>query len=248
MEVHHHGHKPKDWKEYITEFIMLFAAVTLGFFAENQREHYVERHREVQYMESLMEDLSKDKYDINECNKFSINQTKFIDTAITLLSEGNWTPKNIKTIYRASLKLSGNRPSTFIDRTSAQLRSGGMRLIEDKKVATLITEYWQLIAQLNEFENVTIHEYKLNVKNMTYKIFDGTNYLDAKNKIIKEDAELMTYDKNVLKEYNNRLLNLNYDLKAYVIQYFYKKLDDKIDELQNAIASKYHISIEKSSK
>jgi hypothetical protein len=248
MEVHHHGHKPKDWKEYITEFIMLFAAVTLGFFAENQREHYVERHREVQYMESLMEDLSKDKYDINECNKFSINQTKFIDTAIILLSEGNWTPKNIKTIYRASLKLSGNRPSTFIDRTSAQLRSGGMRLIEDKKVATLITEYWQLIAQLNEFENVTIHEYKLNVKNMTYKIFDGTNYLDAKNKIIKEDAELMTYDKNVLKEYNNRLLNLNYDLKAYVIQYFYKKLDDKIDELQNAIASKYHISIEKSSK
>jgi len=248
MEVHHHGHKPKDWKEYITEFIMLFAAVTLGFFAENQREHYVERHREVQYMESLMEDLSKDKYDINECNKFSINQTKFIDTAIILLSEGNWTPKNIKTIYRASLKLSGNRPSTFIDRTSAQLRSGGMRLIEDKKVATLITEYWQLIAQLNEFENVTIHEYKLNVKNMTYKIFDGTKYLDAKNKIIKEDAELMTYDKNVLKEYNNRLLNLNYDLKAYVIQYFYKKLDDKIDELQNAIASKYHISIEKSSK
>jgi hypothetical protein len=105
-----------------------------------------------------------------------------------------------------------------------------------------------LIAQLNEFENVTIHEYKLNVKNMTYKIFDGTKYLDAKNKIIKEDAELMTYDKNVLKEYNNRLLNLNYDLKAYVIQYFYKKLDDKIDELQNAIASKYHISIEKSSK
>ncbi len=248
MEVHHHGHKPKDWKEYVTEFIMLFAAVTLGFFAENQREHYVERHREVQYMESLMEDLSKDKYDINECKKFSITQTKFIDTAITLLSEGNWTPKNIKTIYRASLKLSGNKPSTFIDRTSAQLRSGGMRLIEDKKVATLITEYWQLIAQLNEFENVTIHEYKLNVKNMTYKIFDGTNYLDAKNKIIKEDAELMTYDKNVLKEYNNRLLNLNYDLKAYVIQYFYKKLDDKIDELQNAIASKYHISIEKSSK
>jgi len=208
----------------------------------------IERHREVQYMESLMEDLSKDKYDINECNKFSINQTKFIDTAIILLSEGNWTPKNIKTIYRASLKLSGNRPSTFIDRTSAQLRSGGMRLIEDKKVATLITEYWQLIAQLNEFENVTIHEYKLNVKNMTYKIFDGTKYLDAKNKIIKEDAELMTYDKNVLKEYYNRLLNLNYDLKAYVIQYFYKKLDDKIDELQNAIASKYHISIEKSSK
>ena len=123
-----------------------------------------------------------------------------------------------------------------------------MRLIEDKKVATLITEYWQLIAQFNEYETVTIHEYKMNVKNMTYKIFDGTKYLDAKNKIIKDDATLMTYEDNFLKEYLNRLLNLNYDLKAFVLQYFYKKLDNKIDELQSAIASKYHIDIEKSSK
>jgi hypothetical protein len=250
MEVHHahHPSHKKKISEYFLEFFMLFFAVTLGFFAENQREHYVERHREVQYMESLMEDLAKDKYDIGECIKFTITQVGYIDTAITLLSKNNWTPENIKKIYRASLKVSGNRPSTFIDRTSAQLRSGGMRLIEDKKVATLITEYWQLIAQLSEFEKVTIHEYKMNVKNMTYKIFDGTKYLDAKNKVIKDDATLMTYDDNLLKEYNNRLLNLNYDLKAFVLQYFYKNLDNKIDELQNAIASKYHIDIEKSSK
>ena len=42
MEVHHHSHKPKNWKEYITEFIMLFTAVTLGFFAENLRERISE--------------------------------------------------------------------------------------------------------------------------------------------------------------------------------------------------------------
>ena len=28
----------RSWKEYGIEFLMLFAAVTLGFFAENQRE------------------------------------------------------------------------------------------------------------------------------------------------------------------------------------------------------------------
>jgi len=37
MEVHHKHHVPKKWSEYLTEFFMLFAAVTLGFFAENQR-------------------------------------------------------------------------------------------------------------------------------------------------------------------------------------------------------------------
>lgn len=28
MEVHHHAHKPKNWKEYFTEFMMLFLAVS----------------------------------------------------------------------------------------------------------------------------------------------------------------------------------------------------------------------------
>lgn len=57
-----------------------------------------------------------------------------------------------------------------------------------------------------------------------------------------------TYDNNILKECNNRLLNLNYDLKAFLLQNFYKELDNKIDELQNEIASKYYINVEKSSK
>jgi hypothetical protein len=243
MEVHHHSHKPKNWKEYITEFIMLFAAVTLGFFAENQREHYIEGQREIQYMESLLEDLAKDKYDLSESKKYITTQIKYIDTAIAVLSEGNWTPENIKTIYRTSLKVGGSRPTTFIDRTSAQLRSGGMRLIKDKKVATLITEYWQLIAQYNEYETVGVHEYKLNIKNMNYKIFDGTNFLDVKNKVIKDNATLMTYDKNYLLEYNNRLLNLNFDLKAYMNGYFLQNIEKKIDELQKAISESYHIAI-----
>jgi len=40
MEVHHHPdlhHKPKKWKEYFLEFLMIFLAVTLGFFAESYR-------------------------------------------------------------------------------------------------------------------------------------------------------------------------------------------------------------------
>ena len=31
MEVHHHSHHPKKWKEYVTEFLMLFLAVSMGF-------------------------------------------------------------------------------------------------------------------------------------------------------------------------------------------------------------------------
>ena len=100
MEVHHHSHHPKKWKEYLTEFVMLFVAVTLGFFAENQREHFVERHREVEYMESLMEDLSKDKEDLIAAKKFTEAQVLFQDTAIAILSKRDWSRENILTLYQ----------------------------------------------------------------------------------------------------------------------------------------------------
>ena len=48
MEVHKHPHHvthKKKWEEYILEFAMLFLAVFLGFIAENQREHYVDKKR-----------------------------------------------------------------------------------------------------------------------------------------------------------------------------------------------------------
>ena len=44
MEIHHQHHhdhpqhKEKMWKHYALEFLMLFLAVTLGFYAENIRE------------------------------------------------------------------------------------------------------------------------------------------------------------------------------------------------------------------
>jgi hypothetical protein len=53
----------------------------------------------------------------------------------------------------------------------------------------------------------------------------------------------MTYDKNFLLEYNNRLLNLNYDLKAFIDRFFYENIEKKIDELQKAISESYHIKI-----
>jgi len=58
MEVHHHPHvEKKNFKEYFLEFIMIFLAVTLGFFAENIREHYTEKNDARQYLESYRDEL-----------------------------------------------------------------------------------------------------------------------------------------------------------------------------------------------
>jgi hypothetical protein len=104
MEVHHShhhgGHQTKKWKEYITEFLMLFTAVTLGFFAENQREHYIEHLREKQYMQSLYEDLKKDTIELNSLKRVYTKQMKIIDTTINLFKIGEWNDVNLNKIYQ----------------------------------------------------------------------------------------------------------------------------------------------------
>ena len=61
MEVHHHAHTPrKKWTHYFWEFLMLFLAVTLGFFVENQREHYIEHVRAKDFSRTLLKDLQHD--------------------------------------------------------------------------------------------------------------------------------------------------------------------------------------------
>jgi len=45
MEVHHHPKvEKKNFKEYFLEGLMIFLAVTLGFFAETMRETIVENN------------------------------------------------------------------------------------------------------------------------------------------------------------------------------------------------------------
>lgn len=85
MEVHHHSHKPKNWKEYITEFIMLFAAVTLGFFAENIREHSIISHRIEQNKVAILKDLEQDAITIDSILIDEQNAIKTFDRLLNVL-------------------------------------------------------------------------------------------------------------------------------------------------------------------
>ncbi len=68
MEVHHHSSPApggthtsrKKWTHYLWEFLMLFLAVTLGFFVENKREHYIEAQRVKEFARTLAFDIACD--------------------------------------------------------------------------------------------------------------------------------------------------------------------------------------------
>ena len=68
MEVHHAHHPAhkKKWSEYLLEFFMLFFAVTLGFFAENVREHQVVIERKNQNLLAMVQDLKRDSVQLEQ--------------------------------------------------------------------------------------------------------------------------------------------------------------------------------------
>ncbi|MBM3456437.1 MAG: hypothetical protein FJX80_15095, partial [Bacteroidetes bacterium] len=89
MEVHHHSHKPKNWREYITEFVMLFAAVSLGFLAENIRERQIEQHRAEEFIEMFKIEIRKNEYLIDSVIKQDMPLLNYYDSLMYALRDKN---------------------------------------------------------------------------------------------------------------------------------------------------------------
>ena len=144
MEVHKHPHHvthKKKWGEYLLEFFMLFLAVFLGFVAENIRENSVERHREKEYMESLVNDIKADTANAGVVIRDFLHRQPYIDTIVT--SFGDMLHGNSKIYAQYRKKAYGSfadfNPS---DGTMQQLKNaGGLRLIRNKKVVDSILNY-----------------------------------------------------------------------------------------------------------
>lgn len=246
MEVHHphHVHHKKKWTEYITEFVMLFAAVTLGFFAENQRESYIERHRELQYMETLMEDLKRDTAELNTVKRSYTKQIGKLDSTIALFYKQEYSLPNLKTLYVLNLSTLGNRGVKLTERTSAQLKNaGGMRLIENKDVSNLIALYWHWSEFIQSYGNTT-EELKIKAREKSYSIFDQRYYKNIErgnaNLQVTDDVKLMTYDYNTLAEYTNRLSHVKNSIKNVQI-YMVDETKKVADSLITIISKQYDI-------
>jgi hypothetical protein len=214
MEVHHpHSHHgPKKWKEHFLEFFMLFLAVTLGFFAENQREHYVERHRETQYMESLVEDLKNDTAEFSKQLRGASYLVHKLDTALNIFYNDRWNDSILKKLYIVNLSYLGRRDVYLSERTSSQLKNaGGMRLIRSQNITDQISEYWHL-GEYGKTYGEVYEELKLQAREQSYSIFNQKYYNNisagAIGTSVVDGVKLMTNDKNVLAEFANRLSHI----------------------------------------
>src|SRR6266700_2928555 len=148
MEVHHHPdmhHERKKFKVYLLEFLMIFLAVTLGFFAESFREHISEKNMERQYMKQIVENL---KYDTIRCvfnaelNEELIRGMDSLRGEIRLAINGNI---NSNALYYYGLMYGGKYAIAAFNTSAIKefKNSGSLRLVESKKLMDEITEYYE---------------------------------------------------------------------------------------------------------
>jgi len=144
MEVHHPHHIPKKLKEYLTEFLMLFAAVTLGFLAENQREHYVEKLREKELATNLYMEMRADSIDLEKVIQFRIRKENYLNYLYeNYAGDVDDSVQQKKFQIAKFLGVTANSAITFEPRQAIlkQLESSGMlRYFKDTKLQFLLLD------------------------------------------------------------------------------------------------------------
>ena len=165
MEVHHPHHPvhKKNFKEYLLEFFMLFFAVTLGFFAENIREHYVEKEREITFLQNIHQDLRKDISEIDSTVAF-IDKKQLLADSLFLEVKNNNIPSHLPEFYYYIRNLSFRHLFESSDNGFTQLKtSGGLRLIENNEIIEKIQDYTtslnrtMSLQEINESTNLNLN-------------------------------------------------------------------------------------------
>ena len=198
MEVHAHSHTArKKWTHYFWEFLMLFLAVFCGFLAEYQLEHKIEKDREMQYMETMIEDLRTDSamFEINIKQRAS--RIVMMDSLVTLLNSPDQSLKGNE-IYFFARSISPPTNMFPNDRTIEQLKSSGnLRLIRNKDISNEIMTYDQFIRQ-TLFEMDDEIEIRGEYRRIASKVFRTTIFHEmiASDTIVKPKDNPKLYTSN----------------------------------------------------
>ena len=248
MEVHSHAHTPrKKWTHYFWEFFMLFLAVTLGFFVENQREHMVEHQREKQFMKSLLFDLKADTAQISSLQKFRIQRIIQLDTLMKLI-KSPLLKENTSAFYFNAVVSQFNEKFLPHNGALSQLKNaGGLRLIRKGNVIDSILQYDTRAQEIIDFENwerqrlVDLTTYNKIVdasvveQNSTYTYPDWP-YLYQKG---VGNPPLLSYDRHDLAQLYNRF-QLQKRMHSVVITDLHG-LNKTIERLIDLLEKEYHL-------
>ena len=246
MEVHAHSHTPrKKWTHYFWEFLMLFLAVFCGFLAEYKLEQTIERHKEKEYMQTMISDLKEDIVSLSRLVKDYKQKGLELDSLVYLLKTSDNKEQGSELYYYGR---KANRLTFFnsIDRTIQQMKnSGGFRLIKNESAANSILRYYSQMDGVyllqSNFNNQSI-EYRINSMPLFDPLVLETMVNDnTHGEIIKPAGSpvLLTYEKSSLLKL---ISNLHYMKGSRrVLQNYFTTIKDAAEKLIELLKKEYHL-------
>lgn len=173
MEVHHHPEVgKKGFKEYLLEGLMIFLAVTMGFFAETLREGITDNRQTHEYMQSMVRDLESDIALYRSSIKFNIQYSQMIDTIVTSFTEHK---NNKRQVYLMARRITlGSSVIAPNAKTFEQMKSGdAIHLIRNQHIADSIASYYQWIKKFDYWSD--LQRQRINdILAVNDKIFDAS--------------------------------------------------------------------------
>ena len=261
MEVHHHPqleHKPKPWKEYVLEGLMIFLAVFMGFIAENIREHIVEKNRAKEYMKEMVGNL---RFDTIRCRVNTMSNVKVIrgfDSLRTELKQAITGHANTNRLYYLGIKYGGDiGQAAFNTSAITELRSSGsLRLISNEKLIASIADYYdrRILAAKNALPEDAEREYgEIEDETFSWIYFDDligaekdqnfkVGYDYNKLLLIKPAPKLLKTSTEDLTRLYNKLCTIEMALKNYDFFLAYVKV--AAVPLINSIKKEYNLKDE----
>jgi hypothetical protein len=204
--------KTPSWKRYGMEFLMVFAAITLGFFADNQREKWSETARGVQYAQRLVEDLDLDSIRMEEVMANYALKEQQINTLIPLMQSGLEEKPFLDSLFAYfTLPGSGSLVTgiSFVENmaTRDELKSGNMRLIRSDSIVRHLSVYTRK-EQIFMGNQTRYREKRLELLGLIEEVYDmprlGLDKLQGK----KPEAHLLPLDPKQLRKVSNAVANL----------------------------------------
>lgn len=226
----------KKFRDYLSEGLMIFVAVVLGFLAENVRESVGNHEKEKEYIKSYLGNLVEDSSRLDEAIRNNSQKIVYLDSLMFLATKDFSTPANRVNLYRyfyyAGLYWEFmNNDATFLQLTN----SGGLRIIKKDHVADSIAEYAAALKIIYAVQEVYVQSIA-STMDVGQQIFDFSVLCDTsyyKNQqfanrfipLISDDHQKMKilfnkifFQRQTSQSYVNNLTNLKFILSG-LIQY-----------------------------
>ena len=227
----------KSIKAYFFEFIMLFLAITLGFFVENQRDNINEREQEVRLMKTLCEDLKTDIKRIDIIMDLRNERVRKNDSLILLLLSPQ-PMQYSKRIHDYALASTSKGTLFYKSNTMQFLTNEGFYKISSKLVSDETREYNLKMEDLIYAQEGAIR-ITSQLNQSIYRLLDAKAQFNYDKGDTQSEFRLFTTDPQFLNEICNNLRHVNGNIKAQIK--LEEQLKNQATRLLQTVSAEYGI-------